>query len=180
MPFTKPSVTTEWATQFTNAGGSGNPNKTEPPQNIKDFGAAEAFPTARQSINYVLDANHQWVNYFDLSIDDIYSTIGGVGTWTVETAALINTTASSSYVADTTSNNVDFQLPNSISAGEVFAFKHIIDTNNTCRVLNNNYTIKAISGYEISPTDNIILEKGSSIFLVARSASVLDAIIYGE
>jgi hypothetical protein len=73
---TKPIVSTEWATDFTTAGTSGNPNKTDPPTNIKDFGAAEAFPTARQHINYDLNALDQWKVYFDLSIDEINNNFG--------------------------------------------------------------------------------------------------------
>mgnify|MGYP000592654079 CR=1 FL=1 len=68
---TKPTVSTEWATQFTNAGSSGNPNKDEPTQAFKDFGQPEALPVDRQSLNYELNALDQWRRYFEEKTDDL-------------------------------------------------------------------------------------------------------------
>ena len=68
---TKPLVSTEWATQVTTAGGSGNINKDEPTQAFKDFGQPEASPVDRQSLNYELNALDQWRAYFEVATDDL-------------------------------------------------------------------------------------------------------------
>ncbi len=60
---TKPTVSTEWATQFTTSGPSGNANKTEPTASFKNFGQPEASPTDRQSLNYNLNAIDLWLKY---------------------------------------------------------------------------------------------------------------------
>ena len=68
---TKPLVSTEWATQVTTAGGSGNINKDEPTQAFKDFGQPEASPVDRQSLNYELNALDQWRTYFEQATDEL-------------------------------------------------------------------------------------------------------------
>lgn len=68
---TKPSVSTEWATQITNAGASGNLNKEEPTQAFKNFGQPEALPVDRQSLNYELNALDQWKTYFEEKTDEL-------------------------------------------------------------------------------------------------------------
>ena len=68
---TKPLVSTEWATQVTTAGASGNINKDEPTQAFKDFGQPEASPVDRQSLNYELNALDQWRAYFETTTDEL-------------------------------------------------------------------------------------------------------------
>lgn len=67
---TKPTVSTEWATQFTTSGPSGNANKTEPTASFKDFGQPEASPTDRQSLNYNLNAIDLWLKYLTEVTDE--------------------------------------------------------------------------------------------------------------
>ena len=67
----KPSVSTEWATQDTSAGPSGNPNKLPLEQGIKDFGQSEGMPIPRQDINYILNAFHIWKEYLEATTDAI-------------------------------------------------------------------------------------------------------------
>lgn len=89
---TKPSVSTEWATNFTTAGASGNPNKSEPTTAFKEFGQPEALPVDRQSLNYELNALDQWKEYFEAKTDELSlsSTANRAGLIEIATAVETN------------------------------------------------------------------------------------------
>lgn len=170
---TKPLVDTTWASQLTTDGPSGNLNKEEPSTAFKNFGQPEAQPIDRQSMNYELDALDQWKDYFEEVTDELLTNTSGIGVYQVvtssQTAALKR-----AYSVNTTTGNVDITLPTPLITGQPIRVYHIpLSTGNSCRVLNNGYTLRN-SNYTLTSADNIILSEGYYIELIPRTTSIVD------
>lgn len=170
---TKPLVDTTWASQLTTDGTSGNLNKEEPSTAFKNFGQPEAQPIDRQSINYELDALDQWKDYFEEVTDELITNTSGIGVYQVVSSSQ-TLQLKRAYSVNTSSSNVDLTLPSSVLTGQPIKIYHIpLDTGNTCRVLNNGFTLRN-SNYTLTTSDNIVLSEGYYLELIPRTTSIID------
>lgn len=173
---TKPIVDTSWASQITTDGTSGNLNKQEPTTAFKNFGQPESQPVDRQSLNFELDALDQWRVYLEAVTDEILTVTNGLGVYQITNSSLVGQ-LKRTYGVNTTANNVDITLPPSVVVGQPIKIYHIpLNTGNSCRLLNNGYTLRN-SNYTLTSSDNIVLSEGYYIELIPRTSSILDFFI---
>lgn len=163
---TKPLVEYDWANQLTTAGPSGNPNREEPTQAIKDFGQAEAGPIDRQSLNYQLYSIGRWLDWAEKSVDALEESTEGSGIWIVVDNSSTDLTLKREYLVLNNTNNVDLSLPSSLIAGNTIrVYNPKQTTNNTVRIVNNNHTLIGNSK-TLSSSDNLILEAGYYVEII--------------
>ena len=95
--------------------------------------------------------------------------------WNAPKTADFNIVASQDYLIDGSSGAVDASLPSVIATAEEFIVHNESISTNLVRVLNPNFTIKGAGG-TLSSGDNLILEAGDTVNLVARSNSILEVV----
>ena len=96
-------------------------------------------------------------------------------TWKDPKTASFNIAAGNSYLVDGSSGTVDGSLPATIVTKQEFIVHNETISTNLVRVLNPNFTIKGAKGV-LAPGDNLILEPGDTVKLVARSSTILEVV----
>lgn len=171
---TKPTVATAWATDTTNAGASGNLNKEVPTPQFQQFGQPEGVPTDRPALNYILNAFHQWITYFETVLDDLgYSLIN-------DTTAESSLSSNKAYIVDTSSGDLSKTLPllTDLSVGDTFKVIHLKGSSNIFTIANTLYGVNGLGSYDIpsGTPEDIQIESGERIELVYRGNSILEVI----
>lgn len=171
---TKPTVATAWATDTTNAGASGNLNKEVPTSQFQQFGQPEGVPTDRPALNYILNAFHQWIAYFETVLDDLgYSLID-------DTTAEASLSSNKAYIVNTANGDLSKTLPvlADLSEGDTFKVIHLKGSSNTFTITNTLYGVNGFDSYDIplGTPEDIEIESGEQIEMVYRGGSVLEVI----
>ena len=97
-------------------------------------------------------------------------------TWQEPETVNFNVVAGNSYLVDGGSGvAVDGSLPATIVTKQEFIVHNESISTNLVRVLNPNFTIKGAKGV-LAPGDNLILEPGDTVNLVARSTTILEVV----
>ena len=110
------------------------------------------------------DSNSDWTKA---------SSIGG--SWEAVQTSSFTLESSKKYAIDASGGAVDAALPSSINAGDAFTVHNNSNSTNTARVTNASYTVRG-SAATLSAGDNIVLDAGDTVNLVAITASILEVV----
>lgn len=162
MP-TKPTVSTEWATQDVSNGVNNTDNKIAPTSNHKDFGLTFPDTPSRNHYNYILNANYQWQQWAENTLDgrsdhfeiNLATSNYPAGTIVIGSGTVMTTLTSTAY------NHVD--IP-----GQTFVFT---GSNNTTIFADvNSGNMVALDGQDI------VYDERVPLYHISMSAGTITAV----
>jgi len=130
---------------------------------------------AHNDSTWELLSNVADVTAVEPSVDAVWQLIIPSSTWQDPKTANFNIIAGQSYLVDGSGGTVDGGLPATIVTKQEFIIHNESISTNLVRVLNPNFTIKGATGVLLAG-DNLILEIGDTVHLVAKSSSILEVV----
>lgn len=145
----KPSRYPEWSTSIIVDGTTGLDNRVEPTSQWKNSGQLGEEPTPRQYLNDALWLNNEWVEYFDLEIDNLNVFKGDVGKKTIITSTNPTLTRDlSNYYVIMTGTTITLENVISVGGGseQIGSTIKVRTTNSTSVTLNSGATRVGFTG----------------------------------
>ena len=101
--------------------------------------------------------------------------VSGGGQWQATQTASFNAFAGPSYLVEAIGTAVDVSLPITLTDGSAFTVHNSSASTDLVRVLNSLYTIRGSSG-SLTLGNNLILEAGDTVKLVAKGTLILEVV----